>query len=60
MPTLLWVSSKTKAFLFDLTYTTVTHYDFDMEKASNIKDFIVLHYFEEELPIVFPGGNRNA
>jgi hypothetical protein len=27
IPSLLWISSKTKAFLFDLTYTTVDRVD---------------------------------
>jgi hypothetical protein len=45
LPTLLWVSSKTKAFLFDLTYTTVHRFDLELEKNSKIKDYIVLHYF---------------
>jgi hypothetical protein len=28
IPNLLWISSKTKAFLFDLTYTTVNRFDY--------------------------------
>lgn len=46
LSSLLWISSKTKAFLFDLTYTTVERVDLELEKSSNMKQYIVLHYFE--------------
>ena len=45
LPSLLWISSQTKAFLFDLTYTTVERFDLEVERVSGQKHYFVLHYF---------------
>jgi hypothetical protein len=50
---LLWITSNTKAFLFDLSFTTITRYDYEFEKSSNIQNFFILRYFDEEIPFVF-------
>ena len=53
IPSFLWISTKSKAFLFDLTYTTIQRYSFEIERVTNLKHYFILYYFEEELPIVF-------
>lgn len=46
IPNLLWVSSKTKAFLFDLCYTTLSTSDVELELSSEFEHyFFVLSYF---------------
>ena len=31
MPSFIWVSSNSKAFLFDLSFTTIHRFDYDLE-----------------------------
>jgi len=58
-PSLLWISSKTKAFLFDLTYTTISRSDYEIEFLSGVKNIIILQYFEESIPILFRYENTD-
>lgn len=41
----LWVSSATKAFLFDLSFTSLHRFDFELEKSSQLKHYFILRYF---------------
>ena len=46
LPNLLWATSPTKAFLFDLTHTTLDRCDYELEQSSGCKHYFILHYFE--------------
>ena len=53
MPTLFWISSKTKAFLMDLSYVVLRLNDQVFQLESRCKHFFVIQYFKEEVPFVF-------
>lgn len=52
-PTLLWIATKSKAFLMDLTYTTISVNDLEFQIASGCEHYFIMRYFEEEIPFVF-------
>lgn len=45
VPTLIWISSLTKAFLFDIAYTTFTRFDAEFQISSPTQHYIILRYF---------------
>ena len=47
LPNLMWATSPTKAFLFDLTHTTIDRCDFELEQSSGCRFYFILHYFDE-------------
>ena len=53
VPTLLWISSKTKAFLVDLSYVVLRLNDQVFQLESRCEHYFVIQYFEEEVPFVF-------
>jgi hypothetical protein len=57
VPSFVWASTTSKAFLFDLAFTTIQRFDHDLEEESKLKHYFILRYFEEELPVVFEGLN---
>lgn len=57
LPNLVWFSTMTKAFLLDMTYSDIDRCNFELEKASGIKNYFILRYFEEEIPLIFRDEN---
>ena len=45
IPSFMWISTKSKAFLFDLTYTTIQRFNFEIERVTNLKHYLILYYF---------------
>ena len=52
-PTLLWVATKSKAFLVDLTYIELSVSDVEFQITSGCEQYFIMRYFEEQIPFVF-------
>ena len=53
IPNLLWIATRSKAFLFDLCYCSLASTDVELQLSDHVAHYFVLSYFEEKIPFLF-------